>query len=333
MGAYLLRRVLRALRTLLGTTLILFVLVRVDSRGSRRVDRRPEGRPRDARSDPAGPRPRRPAPRAVRALSRAVLRGDLGRLVRDRPAGRRRDRAAPPGDGAAGAHQPRHRLRARAADRAAHRGAPGFGGGPGRAPRDPGRPLAPDVLGRQPADLPVQRTGGDCSRSAATAPSHHLVLPAATLAIVEFFFYARFVHANVGATLAADYVRTARAKGVASACASTSRHALRNALIPIVTLLGLDVAGLMSGVVLTETVFNWPGLGRLAVQAVFSLDIPLVAGTVLFSATLVLVMQPRRRPALRRRSTRGCSMAEPRSGDGATAERAARGRRACWSAA
>ena len=55
------------------------------------------------------------------------------------------------------------------------------------------------------------------------------------------------------------------------------------------TLLGLDVAALMSGVTLTETVFNWPGLGRLAVQAVFSLDIPLLAGTVLFSAALVLV--------------------------------------------
>jgi ABC-type dipeptide/oligopeptide/nickel transport system permease component len=106
----------------------------------------------------------------------------------------------------------------------------------------------------------------------------HLVLPAATLALVQFFFYARFVHANVAATLASDYVRTAR----------LVHHALRNALIPIVTLLGLDVAALMSGVVLTETVFNWPGLGRLAVQAVFSLDIPVLAGTVLFSGALVL---------------------------------------------
>jgi peptide/nickel transport system permease protein len=115
----------------------------------------------------------------------------------------------------------------------------------------------------------------------------HLVLPAATLALVEFFFYARFVHTNVSGTLASDYVRTARAKGVGPV-RLYFRHALRNALIPIVTLLGLDVAALMSGVVLTETVFNWPGLGRLAVQAVFSLDIPVVAGTVLFSAALVL---------------------------------------------
>jgi peptide/nickel transport system permease protein len=115
----------------------------------------------------------------------------------------------------------------------------------------------------------------------------HLVLPAATLAIVEFFFYARFVHTNVAGTLASDYIRTARAKG-ASPARIYFLHALRNALIPIVTLLGLDIAALMSGVVLTETVFNWPGLGRLAVQAVFDLDIPLVAGTVLFSAVLVL---------------------------------------------
>ena len=116
----------------------------------------------------------------------------------------------------------------------------------------------------------------------------HLVLPAATLAIVELFFYARFVHTNVGGTLASDYIRTARAKGVPP-LRLYFVHALRNALIPVVTLLGLDVAALMSGVTLTETVFNWPGLGRLAVQAVFSLDIPLLAGTVLFSAALVLL--------------------------------------------
>ena len=116
----------------------------------------------------------------------------------------------------------------------------------------------------------------------------HLILPAATLAIGEFFSYARFVHTNVAGTLASDYIRTARAKGVGAARLYFV-HALRNALIPIVTILGLDIAALMSGVVLTETVFNWPGLGRLAVQAVFDLDIPLVAGTVLFSAVLVLV--------------------------------------------
>ena len=116
----------------------------------------------------------------------------------------------------------------------------------------------------------------------------HLVLPAATLGIAKFFFYARFSHSNVGGTLASDYIRTARAKGAPPARLYFV-HALRNALIPIVTVLGLDIADLMSGLVLTETVFNWPGLGRLAVQAVFNLDVPLVAGTVLFAGVLVLV--------------------------------------------
>ena len=116
----------------------------------------------------------------------------------------------------------------------------------------------------------------------------NLILPATTLAIVEFFFYARFVHTNVAATIASDYIRTARAKG-APPVRLYLVHALRNALIPIVTVLGLDIASLMGGLVLTETVFNWPGLGRLAVQAVFGLDIPLVAGTVLFAAVLVLL--------------------------------------------
>jgi ABC-type dipeptide/oligopeptide/nickel transport system permease component len=67
------------------------------------------------------------------------------------------------------------------------------------------------------------------------------------------------------------------------------KHAMANAMLPLITLAGLDFAGLLSGVVLTETVFNWPGLGRLAFEAVFNLDIPLVMGTVLFSAALVVV--------------------------------------------
>jgi ABC-type dipeptide/oligopeptide/nickel transport system permease component len=64
---------------------------------------------------------------------------------------------------------------------------------------------------------------------------------------------------------------------------------MANAMLPLVTLAGLDLAGLLSGVVLTETVFNWPGIGRLAYEAVFNLDIPLIMGTVLFSALLVVV--------------------------------------------
>jgi peptide/nickel transport system permease protein len=115
----------------------------------------------------------------------------------------------------------------------------------------------------------------------------NVVLPACALAIGNAAYYARLLHTNLREVLGQDYVRTARAKGLAP-LRVYGKHALRNALIPLVTLLGLDCAALMSGVVLTETVFNWPGLGRLAVQAVFDQDIPLIMGTVLFGALLVV---------------------------------------------
>jgi len=115
----------------------------------------------------------------------------------------------------------------------------------------------------------------------------HVVLPACALSLGQAAYYARIVHTNLGTVLGLDYVRTARAKGLGP-LRVYGKHALRNALIPVVTLLGLDFAGLMSGVVITETIFNWPGLGRLAVEAVFNQDIPMIMGTVLFSAVLVV---------------------------------------------
>ncbi len=115
----------------------------------------------------------------------------------------------------------------------------------------------------------------------------HVVLPALTLGLGLGAYYARLVHTNLREVLASDYIRAARAKGVRP-LALYGKHALRNALLPLTTLVGLDLAGLMSGVVLTETVFNWPGLGRLAVDAVFNQDIPMILGTVLFSALLVV---------------------------------------------
>jgi len=115
----------------------------------------------------------------------------------------------------------------------------------------------------------------------------NVLLPALALAFGTGAYYARVLHTTLCDALAQDYVRTARAKGL-SMIRVYGKHALRNALIPLVTLLGIDLAGLMSGVVLTETVFNWPGLGRLAVEAVFNQDIPMIMGTVLFSALLVV---------------------------------------------
>jgi len=115
-----------------------------------------------------------------------------------------------------------------------------------------------------------------------------LVLPTIALALGSAGYYSRILHTNLVEALDQDYIRTARGKGL-SAAQALVRHAMANATLPLVTLAGLDLAGLLSGVVLTETVFNWPGIGRLAYEAVFNLDIPLIMGTVLFSAFLVVV--------------------------------------------
>jgi peptide/nickel transport system permease protein len=114
-----------------------------------------------------------------------------------------------------------------------------------------------------------------------------LVLPTLTLALGSAGYYSRILQTNLAESLGQDYVRTARGKGL-SRMRAMLKHAMANALLPLVTLAGLDLAGLLSGVVLTETVFNWPGIGRLAFEAIFNLDIPLIMGTVLFSAFIIV---------------------------------------------
>jgi peptide/nickel transport system permease protein len=114
------------------------------------------------------------------------------------------------------------------------------------------------------------------------------ILPTITLALGAAGYYSRILHTNLSEQLEQDYVRTARGKGLSRGQA-IARHALPNALIPLLTLAGLDLAGLLSGVVFTETVFNWPGIGRLAFEGVLNLDIPLIMGTVLFGASVVVI--------------------------------------------
>jgi peptide/nickel transport system permease protein len=117
----------------------------------------------------------------------------------------------------------------------------------------------------------------------------HLVLPAVTLALPSIAMIARMTRAAVLEVLREDYVRTARAKGVGEFWV-LGRHALRNASIPILTLLGLQSGQLMGGAVLTETVFAWPGLGRLMVKAIFARDYILLQGAVLvFALAFVLI--------------------------------------------
>jgi peptide/nickel transport system permease protein/oligopeptide transport system permease protein len=117
----------------------------------------------------------------------------------------------------------------------------------------------------------------------------HLILPAVTLALPSVAMIARMTRAAVLDVLREDYVRTARAKGLGEFWV-LARHALRNAFIPILTLLGLQSGQLMGGAVLTETVFAWPGLGRLMVKAIFARDYILLQGAVLVFALAFVVI-------------------------------------------
>jgi ABC-type dipeptide/oligopeptide/nickel transport system permease component len=117
----------------------------------------------------------------------------------------------------------------------------------------------------------------------------HLVLPAVTLSLPSVAMVARMTRSSVLEVLREDYVRTARAKGVTERLV-VAKHALRNAAIPILTLLGLQAGQLMGGAVLTETVFAWPGLGRLMVKAIFARDYVLLQGAVLVFALAFVVI-------------------------------------------
>ena len=116
-----------------------------------------------------------------------------------------------------------------------------------------------------------------------------IILPAVTLGGVLVGPVARMTRTAVVDTLSADHVRTARAKGLTERLV-VLRHALRNALIPVVTLIGLQIGFLLGGAVVTETIFSWPGVGRLAVGAILSADFPMAQGTIIvLSAGFILI--------------------------------------------
>lgn len=117
----------------------------------------------------------------------------------------------------------------------------------------------------------------------------HLILPAVTLATPSIAMLARMTRSTMLDVLREDYIRTAQAKGVGTRGVMV-RHALRNALIPVVTILGLQTGQLLGGAVLTETVFAWPGIGRMLVRAIFARDYVLLQGGVLVLAVTFVVI-------------------------------------------
>ncbi|MGR3802834.1 MAG: ABC transporter permease [Marinibacterium profundimaris] len=118
--------------------------------------------------------------------------------------------------------------------------------------------------------------------------ARHMVLPVVTLSSIFLALYSRLSRATMMETLGTDYVRTARAKGLPERDV-VYRHALRNSLFPIVTLAGLQFSAVISGAVLVETVYAWPGLGTLAFQSILARDTPTILGILFFSALMVIV--------------------------------------------
>ncbi len=122
-----------------------------------------------------------------------------------------------------------------------------------------------------------------------TGSPAHMVLPSVTLAFYSVASLARMTRSSLLEVMGEDYIRTARAKGLAY-WVVVARHAFGNALIPIITLFGMQVGQLMGGAILTETVFAWPGLGRLMVGAILDRDYPLLQGTILVFASSYIVI-------------------------------------------
>jgi peptide/nickel transport system permease protein len=117
---------------------------------------------------------------------------------------------------------------------------------------------------------------------------HHLVGPALVLALVEVAIWSRYMRASMLDAISQDYIRTARAKGL-PARVVLIRHALRNALLPMITLAGLELPTLLGGALVTETVFTWPGMGRLFLDSLSYRDYPVVMGLLMFTAVMVLL--------------------------------------------
>ena len=117
----------------------------------------------------------------------------------------------------------------------------------------------------------------------------HLIMPAITLGTAMAASLTRFTRSEMLEELRQDYVRTARAKGLMERVV-LFQHVLKNSMIPTITVIGLQIGGLLEGAVITETVFAWPGIGRLAIQAVFERDYPLIQGIVLFAAVIYVII-------------------------------------------
>jgi len=117
--------------------------------------------------------------------------------------------------------------------------------------------------------------------------AQHLILPVVVLSVIQVALWSRFVRSSMLEVLRQDFLRTARAKGVLERVV-LGKHALRNALIPVITVIGLDIPSIFSGAIVTETIFNWPGMGKLYLDSVLRHDVPVAMGVLTVIAFLVI---------------------------------------------
>jgi peptide/nickel transport system permease protein len=117
---------------------------------------------------------------------------------------------------------------------------------------------------------------------------HHLILPATTLGIIYVAQYSRLSRASMLEVIESDYIRTARAKGLPERKV-VYKHALRNAVLPVVTVAGIQLGHILAGAILVETVFTWPGMGRLMFEGILRRDYPLIMGILIFSSVMVII--------------------------------------------
>lgn len=117
----------------------------------------------------------------------------------------------------------------------------------------------------------------------------YVILPALSYALTGAAYYARLLRTSLLEVVSQDYIRTARAKG-ASELRVTWKHMLRNALLPLLTFFGLDLGGLLGGLVVTETIFGWPGIGDMTYRAISVIDVPTIMGVVLFASFAIVLM-------------------------------------------
>ena len=141
--------------------------------------------------------------------------------------------------------------------------------------------------------LPYLPTVGMFDPEAGRTPAQiawHMVLPVASLSLISIAAYSRYVRSSMLEVMGLDYIRTARAKGLQEA-AIIRKHALRNASLPFVTLIGLDLPFLLAGAVVTESIFGWPGMGRLFVDHTSRSDFPVLMGILMMTGVAVVVFQ------------------------------------------